>query len=56
MRITVLERAQLLQALGLLERTDRQIGIAQQEIAPVHIQPDVLEVTSGDATLAVALR
>src|SRR5580698_4381836 len=39
----VFERAQLLQALGPLEGTDRQIGILEQEIAPIHIQPDMFE-------------
>ena len=50
--IAVFERAQLLQPLGLFERTDRQIGIAQQKIAPVHIQADMFEVSDARPPLA----
>src|SRR5260370_9416700 len=42
--VPVLERAQLLQALGFLKRADRHIGIPHQEIAAVNIKSDVLEV------------
>ena len=42
--IAVFERAQLLQPLGLFERADRQVGIAQQKIAPVDVQADMFEV------------
>ena len=42
--MAVLESAQLFQPLGLFQRPHRQIGIAQQEIAPIHVQADVLEM------------
>jgi len=48
--MSVLDRPQLLQTLGLLEGTYRKAGIGKQKLAPVNIKTDVLEMRR--ATLA----
>src|SRR5579864_1584242 len=40
----VLYRSELLEPLRLLQRSDGQIRIPQQEVPPVDVQPDVLKV------------
>src|SRR5438128_8441548 len=41
---TVLERAQLFQALGAFERPDPEIGVTKQEIALIDVETDVFEM------------
>ena len=50
--IPVFERPQLLQPLRLLQRTDRQGGVAEQEIPPVHVQADMFEENAAPARSA----
>src|SRR5947208_2048938 len=40
--ITVFERTQLLEALGLFEGSNGEVGVGKQKIPAVNVQPDVL--------------
>src|SRR5436853_2095500 len=42
--VPVLERSQLLEALGFFQRPHRQAGVAKQEVALIDVEADVLEV------------
>ena len=50
-----LQRAQLLELLRLLERRRREPGEAEQEVAPVRVQPDVLVAERAAGASAVAM-
>ena len=45
--VTVFEGPELLQAFGFFERSDGEVRVAEQEVAPVDIESDVLEVSRG---------
>src|SRR5271157_5437828 len=51
--IAVFEGAQLLEPLRPFQRPHRQRGISQQEIPPVHVKTDVLEMRSGPGLVAL---
>src|SRR5215208_7188659 len=51
--VPVLESPQLFQALRLLQRPDRQVGVAEQEIPAIDVEPDMF-VMRRPCRLAVA--
>src|SRR5262245_9598206 len=52
----ILERAQLFQALGFLQRTDGQPGVSEQKVALVPVKADVFEENCAAALVIPNVR